>query len=402
MKILIICPKLPWPILTGGEQAVFNMVKHLQHHCDIHFIYPTTTVTIDSKFKDFWNSVKFYPYIKNKTFKLFISRVALRIFNNSRLNNKNLNWLQSSSNYFMPDFINFVNRIVCAIEPDIIQTEFYNYQDLVFALPDNICKIFIQHEIHYIVNRQALLRDQTTEFEKFLYKKIKAEEIAAMNNYNAVFTLTENDKTELIKNGVLTSIYSSPAGIEEPQKRNACIFFNKLIFVGGSGHTPNLEGVTWFVNNVWSIITQKHPEVTFNIIGKWDDELIKKLTNKHHNINFKGFVSNLQDEYNGAIAIVPILSGSGMRMKIVDAVNFGSPFVSTTIGAEGLEYKDATDCFISDDPKQFAEKVNMLIENEHLRKLFYDNSVKTRDKYYSMEALSDIRFNLYKKVLEKA
>lgn len=401
MKILIICPKLPWPILTGGEQAVFNMVKHLQHHCDIHFIYPTTTETIDAQFKDFWNSVKFHPYIINKTFKLLISRVALRIFNNSRLNNKNLNWLQPSSNFFMPEFINFINRTVYEIKPDIIQTEFYNYQDLVFALPDNICKIFIQHEIHYIVNEQALLRNKTTDFEKFLFKKIKAEEISAMNNYNAVFTLTENDKTELTKNGVLTTIYSSPAGIEQPETRNSCIFSNKLIFVGGSGHTPNLEGITWFINDVWDNIIQKHPEVSLNIIGKWDEKSINNISNQHKNIHFKGFVPSLQDEYNGAIAIVPILSGSGMRMKIVDAVNFGSPFVSTTIGAEGLEYKDATDCFISDDPKQFAEKVNMLIEDEHLRKLFYNNSAKTRDKYYSMEALANIRLNLYKKVLEK-
>lgn len=149
------------------------------------------------------------------------------------------------------------------------------------------------------------------------------------------------------------------------------------------------------------MVTQKHPEITLNIIGKWDEESIKLLTNKYKNINFKGFVSDLQKEYNGAIAIVPILSGSGMRMKIIDAVNFGSPFVSTTIGAKGLEYKDATDCFIADVPKEFAHKVNMLIESESLRKRFYYNSAETRDKYYSMESLAKIRFNLYRKVLEK-
>lgn len=398
MIILIICPMLPWPIKTGGDQAVFNMVNHLQHQCNIHFLYPAMVSPINTQIHSIWNQVTFHPFIKSRNFNLVTSRIALKIFNQFRLGDKKCGWLQSASNFFTPEFLSFVETVVKEIKPDIIQTEFYNYQDLVFALPPNVKKIFIQHEIHYVINSQRLSLN-TSIAKRFAFNKLKSEEIAAMNSYDAILTLTDTDKKELQDSGVTVPIYSSPAGIEQPQIRNDCIFTNKLIFVGGSGHTPNLEGITWFINNVWGNIIQKHPNVSLNIIGKWNEKSIKSLSNLHSNIYFKGFVSNLQDEYNGAIAIVPILRGSGMRMKIIDAVNFGSPFVSTSIGAEGLEYKNSIDCFIADSPDEFAKRVNELIENEDLRAKFYKKSAETCEKYYSMKLLANNRMNLYNKVL---
>lgn len=388
---------LPWPIKAGGDQAVFNMINHLQDHCEIHYIFPSTTKNINSDIKKLWSKVAIHPFVTKKKIDFIKSRIALKVFNQSRLNDKNCDWLQSASNFFTPDFLCFVDTMIRELSPDIVQTEFYNYQDLVYVLPTSIKKIFVQHEIHYVVNSQRV--EKASVVKQFAFKKLKAEEIAAMNSYDAVFTLTENDKGELIRNGVTKPIYSSPAGIEKPLTRNSCLFANKLIFVGGSVHSPNLEGITWFVDYVWDKLQEKHPELTLNIVGKWGENEIKSITQKHTNIHFKGFVSDLQEEYNGSIAIVPILRGSGMRMKIIDAVNFGSPFVSTTIGVEGLEYKDGKDCFIADEPAKFAEKISELIENETLRKQFYDNSVYTRDKYYSMEILAKRRLNLYGKVL---
>lgn len=391
---------LPWPIKAGGDQAVFNMINHLQHQCDIHYLYPAATDQINPQIHELWNKVTFHPFIKSKNFNFIKSRIALKIFNQFRLGDKKCGWLQSASNFFTPEFLSFVYKVIKDIKPDIVQTEFYNYQDLVYAIPDNVKKIFIQHEIRYVINSQRLSPDCSIA-KRFAFNKLKGEEIAAMNSYDAVFTLTDMDKKELHDNGVTVPIYSSPAGIEQPEIRNGCIFSNKLIFVGGSVHTPNLEGITWFINEVWNNIIQKHPEVSLNIIGKWDEKSIKNISDRNRNIHFKGFVPNLQEEYNGAIAIVPILRGSGMRMKIIDAVNFGSPFVSTSIGAEGLEYKNSIDCFIADSPTEFAERVIELIENKDLREKFYKNSSETCNKYYSMKSLANNRMALYHKVLDK-
>lgn len=401
MKVLIICPMLPWPLKAGGDQAVFHMINFLQNRVDIHFLCPFPKSVVPEEFKKKWQNVSFHLYQENKNFNFMKSRMAINVQNQFVMDGKGYFWLQSASNFFTPAYLDFVNEVISQAKPDIIQTEFYNYQDLVYALPNDIKKVFIQHEIRFMVNAQRLGKmENKPAFKRFMFEKLKGEEIVAMNKYDAVFTLTEDDKEKLHENGVIAPIYSSPAGIKKPSRRNACTFRNKLIFVGGEGHTPNAEGLNWFLGNVWEKILEHHPQVCLNIVGVWNKQLTKMLVSQYKNISFRGFVPNLQEEYDGAIAVIPILRGSGMRMKIIDAVNYGAPFVSTSIGAEGLEYKDNVDCFIADDPDVFAQKVVELIEDESCRKRFYDNSALTCDKFYSIETLALKRLELYRKVLE--
>ena len=401
MRILIISPFLPYPIKSGGAQAVFNMVNYLQHYMDVHFLYQTKSLSGDGAIKKSWTKVKLHPFYAKRSFQSLTVRLGLKFMNRFFIQEKGYGWLQSASNYFLPDFLEFVKDTILKEEPDLVQTEFYNCVDLVYALPVHVKKVFIQHEIHYVINAQRLSGGNLSVHKQFAFQKLKVEEIAAMNQYDSVFTLTENDKMELFENGVVVPIYSSPAGIEQPKERNKCIFENKLIFVGTSGHYPNYEGIKWFIDNVWEIIEKRHPEIKLNIIGKWDRNYTESICAKSSNIVFKGFVPDLQEEYKGAIAIVPILQGSGMRMKIIDAVNFGSPFVSTTIGVEGLEYKNGEDCFIADEPSEFAQRIIELVESQDLRQRFYDHSALVRDEYYSMDALARRRMELYKKVVMK-
>lgn len=402
MKILDICPMFPWPIKSGGDQAVFNMINALQDKIEIHFLFPTNPIETKSyfKFKNPWENVILHPFAKKKSIKFIMSRLCIIYNNKYNMQGKGFKWLQAASQYFTSDFINFIEKTIIDIQPDIIQTEFYNYQDLVFALPQGVKKVFIQHEIHYIVNSQRLKSFiKLDAYKKFAYNKLKSEEITAMNNYDAIFTLTENDRKELLRNGITKPVYCSPAGIAPPYQRNKCHYDNKLIFVGGSMHTPNKMGIEWFLRNVWELVLSEEENIQLNIVGKWEKGLITQIKSKFSNVTFKGYVSSLKKEYDGAIAIVPILQGSGMRMKIIDAVNFGSPFVSTSIGSEGLDFKNGVDCFIADTPQLFASRLLYLIKNEKLRQLFYNQSLSTLNRFYSMHTLANKRLELYNKII---
>ena len=156
----------------------------------------------------------------------------------------------------------------------------------------------------------------------------------------------------------------------------------------------------WFLNNVWHYIIEKHSEINLYIVGKWNKEQIKQLL-QFNNVSFKGFVPSLQDEYDGAIVIVPILRGSGLRMKILDAVNYGSPFIATTIGAFDMKFLDNRDCYIADEPVEFANKLLELIEHADIRERFYNNSAKIVEKYYSIDHLTDKRFKYYLSLLNQ-
>ena len=298
--------------------------------------------------------------------------------------------------FYTEHFLSFLNQTIAEGDFDSVQTEFYNYLPLVYALPKNIKRIFVQHEIRFVVNQIKKQRAaENSLLKSFNWSKLEAEEIAAMNQYDAVITLTQKDKEKLEHEGVSTSIFASPALIDSNDKRNKCNYQGKLIFVGGSVHKPNVASINWFLAEVWSQILEKHPQTQLHIIGKWDKNIVDDLSSKHKNLHFRGFVEDLQKEMDGTISIIPILIGSGMRMKIIDAANYGSPFVTTSIGVEGMGFENEIDCFIADDTKSFAEQTIALIESESLREKFYANSYKKIQEEYSTEKLTEKRMSVY-------
>lgn len=399
IKILIINSVLPFPTTTGGDQAVINIINGLQYKCEVHFLFQLQAGADLNMAKKNWSKVTLHSFTKTRTIPFYLSRMAIHYAHRFQQNNKKYDYLINPSLYYVNDFITFIRHTIDLIKPDIVQTEFYPNLELVYALPNSIKKVFVQHEIHYTINEQRRNNDSKWgSMQSLSLNKLKAEEITAMNQYDAVFTLTQADCDKLQADGVQTKIYASPVGIESPQKRNPCSFQNHLIFVGAGTHSPNIEGIMWFLDNVWDSITEKHPQIKLNVVGKWNKIQIRQLQ-KYKNVTFKGFVKSLKDEYNGAIAIIPIIRGSGLRMKIIDAVNYGSPFISTTIGAFGMKFSDGKDCYIADRPTEFASKLLDMINNERTRNIFYTNSATTINKYYSVRNLVERRYNLYQSLL---
>lgn len=402
MRILIISNTLPFPITTGGDQAVVNMINSLQYKCETHFLYKANRKKDDiDATKKHWSKVIFHPFTESRSISFYLSRIAIHYAHNYQHNKTDNGCLITPFSYYTKNFIKYIQITISSISPNIVQCEFYPNLDLVYALPKNIKKVYIQHEVHYTINEQRRNSEQNWgNFQDFAIAKLKADEIMAMNQYNAVFTLTKADCESLKKDGVSTLLFDSPVGIEKPRYRNACRFDNKLIFVGTGAHSPNVDGIMWFLNHVWPAVIKKHQDIKLNIIGKWNSEQISRLS-QYKNVIFKGFVSSLQEEYDGAIAIVPILRGSGLRMKIIDAVNYGSCFISTSIGANDMHFEDNRDCFIADEPELFAKKLNCLINNADIRQTFYSNSEKIVTEYYSVEQLVTKRFVLYQKLLNE-
>lgn len=402
MKILIISPNLPYPLDSGGNQAQFHLTKHLQNKIEITYLVTTTESDINNldALKKEWNKVNIITYKKPSSLKFKLNRLLLTLREKIIYNRQNDITTLSPATFYTEDFLNFLNNIIKTNKFDFIQTEFYNYLPLIHALPTTCKRIFIQHEIHYIITKIKKAQSKKQNLLKnFHWEKLYTDEIAALNKYDAIVTLTEVDKIKLQKENITTPIFESPALIDSSNKRNKCNYKNKLIFIGGSNHTPNIESLNWFISNIWSTILLKHPETKLNIIGKWDKKLIKKFTKSSTNINFLGFVEDLQKEIDGAISIIPILIGSGMRMKIIDAANYGSPFVTTSIGVEGLNFINNEDCYIADTSESFTQKTISLIESNQTQKQFYNNSYIKIQKSYSKEILVSKRLDIYKTLL---
>jgi glycosyltransferase involved in cell wall biosynthesis len=173
----------------------------------------------------------------------------------------------------------------------------------------------------------------------------------------------------------------------------------QLVFIGPETHEPNRQGLQWFLDCVWPLILKEEPEVTVAIIGCWSDFTVNLWQQQYQGIRFTGFVDKLGSAIAGSILIVPLFQGSGVRMKILEACNNGIPFVSTTIGAEGLGFTDGVNCFTSDNIQEFATKILKLLRDNTLANLFIERSVKHIREEFSDEGFVETRMMCYRSLI---
>lgn len=402
MKILITLPWMPYPLTDGGKQGSFNMLEQLQYKMDIVLIYPVNSekqLDYQEELQRRLVNVKIYPfeYFRNRgrllsQFSLFrLHRfITKKIFKQPYL----------TTPVYEENYISFINEIIVKEKIDIVQNEYVEQLYLTYVLPRHIRKIFIQHEIQY-VNKKRNIETSRSKSPELLYllNKIKSDEIAAMNQYDIVITMTDADKEVLIKDGVTVPIYSSPSFIPLPESAffKACTE-NRLTFIGGSEHYPNLNGVHWFLKVVWPLVLKENADMKLNIIGKWSKKAIKDIQCNYRNVVFLGFVPNLFEAISGTIMIIPILIGSGIRMKILESVNYYTPFITTTVGVEGLDFKSGKECIITDEPRLFADKILEINQNVDLQKALSEKAHEKLLDKYSSETSSKCRFNIYKEL----
>lgn len=398
LKLLEIIPTVPYPVKAGGTMALFTMLDGLRKYMDITIIFITKFKRQDaiSELQRLWPDIKFHIVTSKKNHAYYFQKLGEKFYELGVFKDSGTVGFVSPFSKYSPEMIESVSYIIKQVSPDVIQVEFYPSQDLVYAFPSNIKKVFIQHEIHYVINEMWLKSHSSWNktYARAAFNMLKSCEIAAMNTYDAVLTLNNADKDRLINDGVTTSVFSSPVGVLSTSNRNPCHYDNKLVFIGAGGHPPNVEGLDWFLNNIWMLILSKYPATILNVIGVWSQSQISRYKGIPH-LNFLGYVEDLGRTLDGSISIIPILSGSGIRMKILDAVNYGAPFISTTIGALNMGFEDGRDCYIADTSTDFSNKLLNLIADSTIRNKFYKNSYRIFENKYSLQTLIAKRLEIY-------
>lgn len=135
-----------------------------------------------------------------------------------------------------------------------------------------------------------------------------------------------------------------------------------LLFLGSFRHIPNREALEWFVHHVWPRIVEARPSTKLVIIGS--DPPPRHSLPEVGQVEMIGFVEDVRDALaRYAVFICPILTGSGVRVKLLEAFAAGIPVVSTTVGAEGLARFDGDTCALADDPAEFAAKTVALLSD---------------------------------------
>jgi glycosyltransferase involved in cell wall biosynthesis len=174
--------------------------------------------------------------------------------------------------------------------------------------------------------------------------------------------------------------------------------FPTVFHIGALDWMPNQEGLQWFFDKVWDKILGKHPEVKFYLAGRNAPDHYSALA--FRNVVFMGEVDDAYEFMRSkAVMVVPILSGSGMRIKIIEGMALGKAIVTTTIGTEGIETSHGKDIFIADEPAAFADAVCKLIEDKSFCLEIGKNARNFVTSQYDNHAISGSLVTFYQGLL---
>jgi glycosyltransferase involved in cell wall biosynthesis len=228
------------------------------------------------------------------------------------------------------------------------------------------------HDIAYDIVRQFAKRNAS--FGRSLYaglnwRKLRREELSAFREADGVCTCSVADQDRLLADvpSARTRVIPNAADVDffKPRASDPKSDGKSVVFFGLMSTFPNIDGVTWFIREIWPRIAQARPEARCRFIGKDAPKAVLDLAGPR--VEIFGFVEDLRPHLASAAAlVVPLRLGSGTRLKIVEGMAMAKAIVSTTLGAEGLEVVPKRDILIADDPTDFANAVIQLIDDPAL------------------------------------
>lgn len=403
-NILFVLPFLPWPLVSGGHQAIFNGIDCIKEDFNIYVAFYSDGKPDSTAVKEFQKRIPdatllpMNTWYKAPNFKARVINKLQRILAQqerkyipSDKNEKYRLWLWA--NYPQPaKWQEYICEICEKCNIDIVQVEMPWISSFILSLPDNVKKVYVHHELAFVKHGLELQNDSNNIFAKTAYKHTFGAEIFMLNNADHIITLSTIDKKKLQDAGVKTPITPSFAVVNSEVNLKPCLSDGKVItFVGPDDNQPNIVGLRWFLDNCWGKLKD---EYELKVIGKWKNCNMNEILSHYPEVQFLGFVESLYEEMEGTVMIVPITIGSGIRMKILEAASMGIPFVSTTVGAEGIPLTDGKDCFLTDNPDTFVKDIKKLQEKE-LRLRFIYNANNIVREYYSIDALRNNRLKIY-------
>ena len=233
----------------------------------------------------------------------------------------------------------------------------------------------IEHEIWQRTNQIAGV--WRFFYLRRLVRRLKKFELNFLNQYDVLVSITERDGYILDQLGNRKPRYTSQTGIHLssliPTAKN--LEYPSLFHIGALDWPPSQEGLLWFLNFCWPATHEKYPFLKFYIAGRnvpaWIESRFKS--------DYVIFLGEVEDAYtfmnSKAIMIVPLHSGTGMRIKIIEGMALGKAIVSTSVGCEGIPAIDHENILIADKPQYFIASIDALLSDKSLFERLCKNSV---------------------------
>lgn len=379
MNILFLSAWYPLPTDNGSKIRVYNLLRHLdRHHTVVLVAFSFGTAA---------------PEESDEIHRMCPEVHILQIDPIERLKRGALPTFLSkmpTASLTIPEMSALVKDVSHSHNFDVVIASTMTMSQ--YALEVNGIKIIEEHNSLSRWMRERLVA-QSSPFQRVrcwvswqkarraearLYQRFDLVTVTSEEDYQAIRTTShlKDDNLAVVPNGVDCGAFRSYNAPPNPYH---------LVFNGSLNYSPNHEAMVWFVTEIFPLIRKQFPAVTLNITGSTNSVDSLALL-KDPGVRLTGFVEDIQAEVTSAtVCVVPIRQGGGTRLKILEAMALGTPIVTTSKGAEGLDVIPNRHLLVANDSATFATHVINIMANPGLREKLAVNARNLVQERYDWE-----------------
>lgn len=385
MNILFLSSWYPYPPDNGSKLRVYNLLRGLAEFHDVTLLSFTDQLRPETP-RELKVLCRDVYAVRRQTYNSSSKRAITGFFSLTP---------RSMSDTYQQEMAALIRRVLETKDIDlVIASQWWTaaYHSTFTDVP----AIYEEMETGLLVSKVARASNRLYRFRHGLpLLKLRAYLRQTLPRFQKCTVVSENEK-KLLQQMVpdYPHIHVVPNGIQTADYKNILrppIDPNRLIFTGSLSYSANLDGIRWFLTDVFPIIQEQAPEVKLLITGRSGKAPLPEMGN----IIRTGYVEDVRPFIASAsISIAPILEGGGTRLKILEAMAVGTAVVATRKGAEGLDVQDNEHVLLADTPDQFANAVLRLLQDSKLRLKLAENSCRLIREQYDWAVIMPEFLNL--------
>ncbi|CAG5084148.1 glycosyltransferase family 4 protein [Parvicella tangerina] len=403
MRVLQLCLKPPQPAKDGGCIAINNISRGL--------------INLGAELKILTLSTHKHPFRLEAFDEEFVNQSGIEgVFIDTKVNVVDaFSSLVTSDSYnisrfFSTDFDILLRKTLENDEFDIVHLESLFMTTYIHTIRRfSKAKIVLRsHNLEYMI-WERLARQSNNPAKKVylthLAKQLKKYEVNVLSGVDGIAAITDEDQLKYKNLGCKKPMITIPFGInlsdyhiQEERKSTDQLNF-KLFHLGAMDWKPNLEGIAWFLEEIWNKSQQNHPAFSLHLAGRHMPDWL--LENNFPNVFNHGEVDSAnQFMLDHDIMIVPLLSAGGMRVKIIEGMALGKVVISTRIGAEGINCKNRENILIANNLDEFEDQLKWIEEDPERLSLIGSNARRLVEGYYDNESIMKDLYGFYVNLIQ--
>ena len=394
MKVLQLCNKPPYPPVDGGTMAMNSITQGLlSKGCEVKVLsvetdkHPARRDRMTEEYLERTAFESVYVDLRVKAIPAMVAMLCGESYHVKR--------------YISDDFARKLREVLEAETFDIVHIEsifLTPYVPLIRKYSQ--AKVMLRaHNVEHLIWKrvaQSCRNLLKREYLKHLSLTLRAYELEHINDYDGVVCITPNDADYFRQNGCRRPVACIPFGVTPDELPAVDVEPDSLFHIGAMDWLPNQESIRWLLDEVWPVVHAKVPRAKLYLAGRkmpecWMNAHIDGVTVVGEVPDAMYFIGSKK------INVVPLLSGSGIRVKIIEAMSVGKTVITTTVGAQGINYTDGENLLIANTPDEFAAQIERCLSDDAFCSRVGEAARQLIADEYDEKKLADRLIAFYKK-----